>query len=236
MLHAELGCKAVDVKIKTRMIGFWLNIVNGKESKLSKLLYKFLLGEYDGGIYQHKWIHCTKEILISVGRIDLLQKEFIENPKLIKMQISKTLSDLYIQEWHTKVASSSKRKTYNLFKHDVHFENYLTKLTKKQYSTSLKFRLSNRRLPIETGRWENIPLEERKWNLCEKSDIGDKFHYLFVCNHFKLERKHLLRPYFYKSPNIIKFKELLSTENINLLIKLSSFVGIIMKKFSSTNN
>ena len=47
------------------------------------------------------------------------------------MQISKTLSDLYIQEWHTKVASSSRGKTYNLFKYDVHFENYLTKLTKK---------------------------------------------------------------------------------------------------------
>ena len=81
MLHAEVGCKAVDVKIKTRMIGFWLNIVNGKESKLSKLLYKFPLGENDAGIYQHKWTHCIKEILISVGRIDLLHKEVIENPK-----------------------------------------------------------------------------------------------------------------------------------------------------------
>ena len=47
------------------------------------------------------------------------------------MQTSKTLSDLYIQEWHTKVASSSKGKAYNLFKNDVHFETNLTKLTKK---------------------------------------------------------------------------------------------------------
>ena len=67
---------------------------------------------------------------ISVGRINLLHKEVTENPKLIKMQIlSKTLSDLYIQEWHTKVASSSIGKTDTLFKYDVHFENYLTKLT-----------------------------------------------------------------------------------------------------------
>ena len=113
--------------------------------------------------------------------------------------------------------------------HDVHFENYLTKLTKKHCSTLLKFSLSNHRLPVETGRWENIPSEERKCNLCEKSDIGEEFHYLFVCNHFKLERKHFLRLYFYKSPNIIKFKELLSTKNINFLIKLSSFVGIIIR-------
>ena len=65
MLHAELGCKAIDVKIKTHMICFWLNIVNGKETKLSKMLYNFLLGEYDSGIYQHKWIHCIKDILFS---------------------------------------------------------------------------------------------------------------------------------------------------------------------------
>ena len=30
LLHAELRCKAADVKIETRMIGVWLNIVNGK--------------------------------------------------------------------------------------------------------------------------------------------------------------------------------------------------------------
>ena len=64
-----------------------------------------------------------------------------------------------------------------------------------------------------------------------KKDIGDEFHYLFVCNHFKSERKNFLMPYFYKRPNIIKFKELLSTENENLLIKLSCFIKIIMKKF-----
>ena len=189
MLHAELGCKAIDVKIKTRMIGFWLNIVNGKATKLSKMLYNFLLEEYDSGIYQHKWIHCIKDILTSVGRIDLLHRETIESPKLIKTQISKTLSDLYIQEWDTKVISSSKGKTYSVFKNDINFENYLIKLNKKHWSTLLKFRLSNHRLPVETGRRDNIPLEERKCNLCEKNDIGDEFHYLFVCSHFNSDRK-----------------------------------------------
>ena len=113
--------------------------------------------------------------------------------------------------------------------------NYLTKLTKKHYSALLKFRLSNHRLPVETGRWENTPLDERKCVLCEKNDIGDEFHYLFVCNHFKSERKNFLMPYFYKRPNIIKFKELLSTENENLLMKLSCFIKIIMKKFSNAS-
>ena len=85
-------------------------------------------------------------------------------------------------------------------------------MSKKHYSALLKFRLSNHRLTVETGRWENIPIEERKCTVCEANDIGDEFHYLFVCNHFKSERKQFLTPYFYKKPNIIKFKELLSTE------------------------
>ena len=57
---------------------------------------------------------CIKDIHISVGCIDLLHKDFNENPNSIKMQISKTLSVLYIQEWHSKIASSSKGLNYNL--------------------------------------------------------------------------------------------------------------------------
>ena len=100
----------VDIKIKTCMIGFWLKIVNSKDAKFSKILYKFLLTEFENGTYQHKWIKCIKDILISVGRVDLLWKEFIDNPNIIKMQISKALHDLYIQDWHTKVTASSKGK------------------------------------------------------------------------------------------------------------------------------
>ena len=99
----------------------------------------------------------------------------------------------------------------------------------------LKFRLSNHRLPVETGGWENTPLEDRKCILCSKHDIGDEFHYLFVCDHFTKctsDRKKYLSSYFYKSPNIMKFKELFSSANTRKLVKLSSFVEIIMNKFS----
>ena len=204
--------------------------MNGKQTKLSKWLSLLLLGEYDGGIHQHKWIHFIKHILISVGRPDFLNKEVIENPKSIKNhQISKTLSDLYVQEWHNKVTSSSKGKKYNLFKQDLNFEYYLIKLNRKHCSSLLKIRLSNHRLLVETGRWKNTPLEDRKCILCSKHDISD---YLFVCDHFISDTKKYLSSYFYKSPNIIKFKELFSSANTRKLVKLSSFVEIIMNKFS----
>ena len=108
----------------------------------------------------------------------------------------------------------------------------MVKLNKKQHSAQLEYRLGNHRLPVATGGWENTPLDERKCNLCTKQDIGDEFHYLFICNYFQAERKQFLKSYFYKRPNVIKFKELFSTDNVKDLIQLSKFVDIIIKKFS----
>ena len=64
--------------------------------------------------------------------------------------------------------SSSKGKSYNYFKQDLNFENYLINLDKKHYLSLIKFRTGNHRLPVETGRWANLPVNERKCHLCTK--------------------------------------------------------------------
>ena len=215
------------------MIGFWLSLVNGKETKLSKILYQKMLHDYNAGIYEHKWIRCIRDILVSVGRLDLFHKSVIDNPRSVKMSISRVLFDLHIQEWVQKLDASSKSKFYSSFKQDLTFQNYLSKLDPKHYLPIIKFRTSNHKLPVETGRWENVPLDERKCQLCTKPDIGDEFHYLLCCEFFEPERKRLLKPNFYTRPNMLKFKDLLCSDNIAILKKLSEFVKLIMSKFTS---
>ena len=104
----------------------------------------------------------------------------------------------------------------------------------KQYLPLIKFRTSNHSLPIETGRWENVPFDDRKCQLCHKNELGDEFHYLFCCTYFETERKRHLKPYFYKRPNIIKLKELLASDNLATLKKLSEFVQIVINKCATT--
>jgi hypothetical protein len=41
--------------------------------------------------------------------------------------------------------------------------------------------ISNHKLPIEHGRWNNIPRENRKCNSCNLEEIGDEFHYILNC-------------------------------------------------------
>ena len=73
----------------------------------------------------------------------------------------------------------------------------------------IKYRTGNHRLPTETGRWGDTPLNERKCNVCNKNNIGDEYHYFFLCDFFKNERKLYLKPYFYVNPNLCKYRELL---------------------------
>ena len=70
------------------MVGVWLSIVNGKETKLSNILYKILLLDYNTGIYEHKWIRNVRviHVLISMGKIDLFRKRYIDNSRWSKHQ------------------------------------------------------------------------------------------------------------------------------------------------------
>ena len=119
---------------KSRMISFWLSAVNGKESKLSKLMYTKMFKEQDKGLYDFKWIRCINDILVSVGRPDLFRKDSTNNPKAVKLSISRALCDLYTQKWNVKINVSSKGKQYLLFKDNLCFEKKL----KSQYFTMIK--------------------------------------------------------------------------------------------------
>lgn len=41
---------------------------------------------------------------------------------------------------------------------------------------------TNRHLPIEIGRLNNTPREDRECGLCEANRIGDEFHYVLECS------------------------------------------------------
>ena len=74
-------------------------------------------------------------------------------------------------------------------------KKYLINVSKFYYSKIIKYRTGNHRLPVETGRWDDIPLNERKCKICTTDDIGDEYHYLYTCDFFKSD----LKPYFMRS-------------------------------------
>ena len=62
---------------------------------------------------------------------------------------------------------------------------------------------NNPLLCVEIGSWDNTPYEDGKFTVCKKNDIGDTFHYRFVCDRFISDRKSFLSSFYHKNPNII---------------------------------
>ena len=122
--------------------------------------------------------------LFLLADLIFFKTEPVNNPNSVKMDISRTLSDLYIQEWIAKASVSSKGKRYILFKDNLNFDKYFINVLKFYYSKIIKNRTGNHRPPVETGRWDDIPLNGRKCKICSAGDIGDEYHYLFTCDFF----------------------------------------------------
>ena len=125
---------------------------------------------------------------------------------------------------------SSKGIFYRCFKNELMFENYLDELPLSLRKPLCKFRTSNHRLPIEKGRWNGIPLENR---ICcnDPHKIGDEYHAIFECSKVTEERKQYLKRYHYTHPNTHKLGQLFQTTTFQS-IKLAKFVKHIMSHYN----
>ena len=98
--------------------------------------------------------------------------------------------------------------------------------------TLCKFRCGSHRLPIETGRWRGVSINDRLCHLCDSGDIGDEYHYVMTCKALCLEREKYLPQYCHTHANTYKFNELFNSKNKVILEKLCKFIKIINVKVS----
>ena len=119
---------------------------------------------------------------------------------------------------------------YRGFKTELKMEEYLYKLPDDLRICLSKYRMCNHKLPIEVGRHNNIDRKYRLCMKCDKKDLGDEYHYMFICDYYEVSRSKLIPKRSYiKHPSVFKFCELMSTKSGNTLMKIAKFARIIMK-------
>ena len=102
-----------------------------------------------------------------------------------------------MNDWQQRNESmkNGKLKTYLALKTNFGLEKYLTILNNFHYKRSIcRLRISSRRLQIETGRYRNVPRDERICQKCSENEIEDEVHFLIKCS----ETRWLENNYFYK--------------------------------------
>ena len=136
-------------------------------------------------------VYCVVVVLVENGTINY-------SPIKMASLRSKTKTKRYfITNWLPLVANSSSGINNRIFKNSFCFELYLVSLPTKQRNFFMQIRTRNHRLPIETGRWQKIQREERLCNLC-KSEIGEEFHNVVVCQNLEnVRRQHLNRHFMF---------------------------------------
>ena len=229
MVYGELGRFPLSVHIKTRMIGFWLKLKCS--NKLSSKMYSLLISLKNNKGYAFKWLTHIEDICNSTGMNFIFNSEVVNlSNDFIKLKIKKTLQDQFIQTWYADIEKSSRGEFYGIFKTEFYLEPYLIRLSDFHSYWFCKFRTNNIKIPIETGRWENIPKENRICKLCYDG-IGDEFHYLFLCKDYNVEllRKKYVPLYFSKCPTKFKMKGLLSLCHTELITNISKFIRELCK-------
>ena len=163
-----------------------------------------------------------KSILNSTGFSGIWNSHDLINRKWFIKAINQNLRDSFLSEWYQKVDSDLKFLNCRLFKHRFEFGQYLLLIPEQYRWYFISFRTRNHRLPVETGRWQNIVLQERKCNLCSNA-VGDEFHYMLVCDKLKEQRQNFIKACFYKRPNTLKYGSLMTSKNTKIVTSVSKF-------------
>ena len=174
------------------------------------------------------WYKFVKTLTCEAGISDI---EEIFNKELAFLQ----LKTKYTEFWKGKLfndirpnAGGNKLRSYRLIKNIYELEPYLNIKDFKIRQAIAKFRISNHRLRIETGRYDSTPLDERICLICR--NIEDEQHVLLNCTINQKEREILFAKISDKCKNFNnlndknKFIYIMSISEKSLLLLIANFI------------
>ena len=84
---------------------------------------------------------------------------------------------------------------------------------------------------IERGRWSKITQENRLCTECLV--LEDEYHVICVCTRYTEMRIKYVKPYYINRPCMVKFIQLLNSENVSEMRKLGSFIKSLFNCYNT---
>ena len=226
LLLSETGLLPVRILVKCRIVKYWIKIMTGKETKYVRQVVACLHDFYENTEHESKWLHFVYNSLTENGMYNVILNPYM----YIHKEFTRRLEDQFHQELNQQISNSNRTQFYRAIKETFGYDDILDEIDPHLVYYLLKFKTNNHRLPVETGRWNQTPHNERICTHCSK-DVGDEFHYIFNCPLFLESRKKYIKTYFYRHPNMLKAGELFQSKNPKVITKLCLFIKIIINSF-----
>ena len=189
-----LGRFPIHLIIFTRIFKYFLRLLTLQNNQI--LSSALEVNIYLNNIGKHSWFTTVKHLLhftkLTDCTPDLPHLDYSRIPHLVRMftrNFVKTIPGTLVEKSNDKFDSSvgNKLSLNSELKNEVTFQTYLDLIKNVKTRVAVtKMRISCHLPPIESGRYKRIPRVERLCPLCNRSEIGDEFHYLSKCNHSSL--------------------------------------------------
>ena len=160
MVYGETGRYPLIIYAKIKCLCYWSKVLSNGNSKLSGIMYQIMYNCQRNENVQFKCINDIKNILDDSGFSYLWNSQISPGTQAIKSVIKQRLVDQFYQKLVSEMKQSSRGRFYLTFKIDFNLEKYQTVLKKQDRNIFCRFRCSNLKLPVEIGRWRNIPYEK----------------------------------------------------------------------------
>ena len=210
-----------------------LKIVTGQKSQLVNSVYVDSLNTIDRNT-SYTWARSVRQLLFKYGFGEVWFNQGVGNIECFYVVFRNRVCDVFKQEWHGRIEDSSRADFYRVYKRNFESAVYLNLIDSKENRIALtRLVTSTHRLRIETGRWElpnPPPRHQRLCLVCRKMD--DEYHFIIECSILQDLRAQLIPRYYWQHPSMYKLIELINTENLTLLKRLSEFArkGFILKQ------
>lgn len=221
-VYGELGRYPIYILHFVKIIKYWFKLINTDNIILQKV---YTLAVEDCNKGAKNWVYNLKNLLFTNGYGYVWENPQSISPRYFAIIFKKTLTDCFVQEWKAKINASNVLLLYKNCKVNFVYENYLNVIPACLRSHITRLRISGHSLRIHTGRYARtrVPQDERYCQCCQTRDLEDEYHFILKCPCFSELRREYIKRYYTVRPNMLKFIELMRSDNKSILRNLSMY-------------
>ena len=207
-ISGDMGWVTSQNRRHLNMLRLWNRLVKFEESKLVKRIFIWDLHHSN-----NNWGSEIKSIMENINMTDHFYNKTTVDLKLAE----NTLNQKTSLTWKSELQIKPKLRTYIKFKENFETESYV-KFCINRLQRSLLAQLRSGTLPlnIETGRFRNIDVENRKCTLCNHNTVENEVHFVCECPVYDDHRSIMYNEILNKHPDFVIY---FNQDKFNYIVK-----------------
>ena len=186
------------------------SFINMEDNRLTKIIFR-----RDTHICKNNWSSDFYKVLQEIN----LQSSFNDETPVNVKSASTVLQNIMKEKWSIDVNNTPKLRTYRTYKSVYETEPYVSRMMSRSCRSFMaQFRCGILPLKVETGPYQNIPVEFRLCIFCNDNVCESEVHFLLHCNLYNDLREELfvhvvrINPIFHRLSEFDKIGSLMSKD------------------------